>query len=79
MTTDDAVIVRLYFCLRLLDRATDHTCHNYPSVNQARNCGTCGVGQVIRATTQRCICEVDEVCLCGPKPSHWAQSSPNSG
>ena len=49
MIADDAMEV--HFLLKLLDRAADHaSCHNYPGVNQARECGTCSVGQVIRAT-----------------------------
>ena len=50
MIADDAMEV--HFLLKLLVRAADHvSCHNYPGVNQARECGTCSVGQVIRAYT----------------------------
>ena len=48
MLSNDAMEV--HFSLRLLDRAADHAyCHNYPGVN----CGTCSVGQVIRATPSK--------------------------
>ena len=52
MIADDAMEVHIR--LKLVDRARDHvSCHNYPSVNQARECGTCSVGQVIRATLSK--------------------------
>ena len=54
MITDDAIDV--HFGLRLFDRAADHTyCHNYTSVNRPGNCGTCGVGQVIRAMPSKAV------------------------
>ena len=52
MITDDAMEV--HFGLRLLDRAADHAyCHNYPVLTRPGNCGTCSVGQVIRATPSK--------------------------
>ena len=52
MITDDAM--EFHFGLRLLDRATDHAyCHNYPVLTRPGNCGTCSVGQVIRATPSK--------------------------
>ena len=49
MTTDNTK--RVYFGLRLLDRAADQAyCHNFPGVNRPGNCGTRAAGQIKRAT-----------------------------
>ena len=49
MISDDAMEV--HFSLRLCEKvAADHACcHNWPGVNGARNCGSCSVGQAVRA------------------------------
>ena len=52
MITDDAMEV--HFGLRLLDRAADHAyCQIIPVLTRSGNCGTCSVGQVIRATPSK--------------------------
>ena len=53
MITDDAMEV--HFGLRLLDRAADHavTVTIIPVLTRPGNCGTCSVGQVIRATPSK--------------------------
>ena len=51
ITGDD---MEVHVGLRLLDRATDHAyCHIYAGVTRPGNCGTCSVGQVIRATLSK--------------------------
>ena len=78
MIADDAMEV--HFRLKLLDRVTDHvSCHNYPGVNQARECGTCSVGQVIRSTLLKTHSLSGRSSAVRFQPSHWAHGTPGPG
>ena len=78
MIADHAMEV--HFRLKLLDRATDHvSCHNYPGVNQARDCGTCSVGQVIRSTLLKTHSLSGRSSAVRFQPSHWAHGTPGPG
>ena len=67
VVTDGAM--EFHFSMRLPNRATNHTCVLFfQMLMWPRNCGTCSVGQLKRATMEM-----------WSQPSWWARSTPSLG